>query len=387
MRLHFSFPQIRSVRGLADCKRRRMTADSINLLGMPRAELERLFVDMGEKKFHARQVMQWMYGRSVLCLDDMTDLSKTLRHALVDRVEFSLPEVQERHDAADGVIKWRLQAGSSQSIETVFIPEQDRGTLCVSSQVGCAMDCPFCATGRQGFNRNLSAAEIIGQVMLARRELVSVDGPRISNVVFMGMGEPLANLRAVVKAVDILLDDYGFGLSRRRVTVSTSGLVPQLRKLGEESNVALAVSLHASTDKLRDVLVPINRRYPIAELLDACWDYARLANLKAVTFEYVMLAGVNDDIEQARELARLLANRPAKVNLIPFNPFPGSVYQRSSQVMVDRFRQVLLDAGIMTVTRKTRGDDIAAACGQLAGQVSNRVRVPLGDKLQQGYLQ
>jgi len=354
-----------------------MTADSINLLGMPRAELERLFVDMGEKKFHARQVMQWMYGRSVLCLDDMTDLSKTLRHALVDRVEFSLPEVQERHDAADGVIKWRLQAGS----------KEDRGTLCVSSQVGCAMDCPFCATGRQGFNRNLGAAEIIGQVMLARRELDSVAGPRISNVVFMGMGEPLANLRAVVKAVDILLDDYGFGLSRRRVTVSTSGLVPQLRKLGEESNVALAVSLHASTDKLRDVLVPINRRYPIAELLDACWDYARLANLKAVTFEYVMLAGVNDGIEQARELARLLANRPAKVNLIPFNPFPGSVYQRSSQVMVDRFRQVLLDAGIMTVTRKTRGDDIAAACGQLAGQVSNRVLVPLGDKLQQSYLQ
>ncbi len=364
-----------------------MTADPINLLGLPRTDLERLFVDMGEKKFHARQVMQWVYGRSVLRLDDMTDLSKALRHALEDRVEFTLPEVQERHDAADGVIKWRLQADSSQAIETVFIPEDGRGTLCVSSQVGCAMDCPFCATGRQGFNRNLSAAEIIGQVMLARRELNKIDGPRISNVVFMGMGEPLANLRAVVKAVDILLDDFGFGLSRRRVTVSTSGLVPQLRKLGEESNVALAVSLHASNDALRDVLVPSNRRYPIAELLDACWDYARLANLKGVTFEYVMLAGINDGIEQARELARLLANRPAKVNLIPFNPFPGSVYLRSPQEAVDRFRQVVLDAGIMTVTRKTRGDDIAAACGQLAGQVSNRVRAPLGSKMQTSKIQ
>lgn len=254
------------------------------------------------------------------------------------------------------------------------------------------MDCPFCATGRQGFNRNLSEAEIVGQVMLARRELDAVDGPRISNVVFMGMGEPLANLRAVTKAVDILLDDFGFGLSRRRVTVSTSGLVPQLRKLGAQSNVALAVSLHAPNDALRDVLVPINRRYPIAELLDACWDYARMANLKDVTFEYVMLAGVNDSVEQANELSRLLVNRPAKVNLIPFNPFPGSDYRRSPQVAVDRFRQVLLEAGIMTVTRKTRGDDIAAACGQLAGQVNNLVRAPLSgkslnSKMQQDQLQ
>jgi len=364
-----------------------MNTNLINLLGMPRTDLERLFADMGEKTFRARQMMQWVYGRSVLRLDDMTDLGKALRHSLDGRVEFCLPEAQERHDASDGVIKWRIKAGSSQAIETVFIPEQGRGTLCVSSQVGCAMDCPFCATGRQGFNRNLSAAEIIGQVMLARQELNAVDGPRISNVVFMGMGEPLANLRAVVKAVDILLDDFGFGLSRRRVTVSTSGLVPQLRKLGEESNVALAVSLHAANDALRDVLVPINRRHPIAELLAACWDYARMANLRDVTFEYVMLAGVNDSVEQAHDLARLLANRPAKINLIPFNPFPGSVYRRSSQVAVDRFRQVLLNAGIMTVTRKTRGDGIAAACGQLAGQVSNRVQAPLGSKMQQSLLQ
>ncbi len=300
-----------------------MTVNPVNLLGMPRADLERLFADMGEKTFRARQMMQWVYGRSVLQLDDMTDLSKALRDSLGERVEFVLPEVGERQDAEDGVIKWRLEAGDSQVVETVFIPEEDRGTLCVSSQVGCAMDCPFCATGRQGFNRNLSAAEIVGQVMLARRELDSVGGPRISNIVFMGMGEPLANLRAVVKAADILLDDFGFGLSRRRVTISTSGLVPQIRKLGEVSNVALAVSLHASNDALRDVLVPINRRYPIAELLAACWDYSHMANIKDVTFEYVMLADLNDSIEQARDLARLLVNRPAKVNLIPFNPFPG----------------------------------------------------------------
>ena len=359
----------------------------VNLLGIPRTELERMLADMGEKAFRARQLMQWIYGRSVLCLDDMTDLSKSLRHALAGRVEFVLPEALERQDAADGVIKWRLRAGANQAIETVFIPEEGRGTLCVSSQVGCAMDCPFCATGRQGFNRNLSTAEIIGQVMLAKRELEAVAGPRISNVVFMGMGEPLANLRAVIRAVDILLDDLGFGLSRRRVTVSTSGLVPQLKKLGEESNVALAVSLHAPDDALRDVLVPINRRHPVSELLAACWDYARMANLKDVTFEYVMLAGINDSVEQAGRLARLLANRPAKVNLIPFNSFPGSAYRRSPQSSVDRFRQVLLEAGIMTVTRKTRGDDIAAACGQLAGQVTNRVITPLGGKMQQSILQ
>jgi len=364
-----------------------MNPGPVNLLGMPRADLERFFANMGEKTFRARQMMQWVYGRSVLQLDDMTDLSKSLRHSLDGRIAFGLPGVCQRQDASDGVIKWRLEAGGGQAIETVFIPEEDRGTLCVSSQVGCAMDCPFCATGRQGFNRNLGAAEIIGQVMLARRELDTVDGPRISNIVFMGMGEPLANLRAVINAVDILLDDLGFGLSRRRVTVSTSGLVPQLRKLGEASNVALAVSLHAPTDTLRDVLVPINRRHPLAELLGACWDYARMANLKDVTFEYVMLAGVNDSDEMAHQLARLLVNHPAKVNLIPFNPFPGSAYRRSSQAVIDRFRQVLLDAGIMTVTRKTRGDDIAAACGQLAGQVSNRVRTPLGGKIQQGLLQ
>ena len=342
-----------------------------------------MFADMGEKAFHARQLMQWIYARSVLDFDDMTDLRRDLRQTLARRYEVRLPEVQQREDAADGVIKWQLRAGDKQAIETVFIPEETRGTLCVSSQVGCAMDCPFCATGRQGFNRNLDAAEIVGQVMLARRELAAAGDQRISNVVFMGMGEPLANLRAVTRATSILLDDLGFGLSRRRVTVSTSGLVPQMLKLAEASNVALAVSLHAPNDELRDRLVPINRKHPIAELLEACWDYARIANLKDVTFEYVMLEGVNDSAEHARQLARILSNRPAKVNLIPFNPFPGSEFKRSSAATVVRFRGILMQAGIITVTRKTRGDDIAAACGQLAGRVNNRVRVPLGEKMQQ----
>jgi len=364
-----------------------MAGTAQNLLGMTRGDLESLFADMGEKPFRARQVMQWIYGRSVYELDQMTDLSVALRQSLVDRLTFDLPEIQQREDATDGVVKWQLRAGNKQAIETVFIPEETRGTLCVSSQVGCAMDCPFCATGRQGFNRNLSADEIVGQVMLARQELGADDTQRISNIVFMGMGEPLANLRAVSRAADILLDDLGFGLSRRRVTISTSGLVPQIRKLAETSNVALAVSLHAPNDALRDRLVPINRRYPIDELLLACWDYARSANLKDVTFEYVMLAGVNDSLDHARQLARLLANRPAKVNLIPFNPFPGTEFRRSDQSVVDEFRQVLLRAGIITVTRKTRGDDIAAACGQLAGRVSNRVRVPMGAKFQQGVIQ
>jgi 23S rRNA (adenine2503-C2)-methyltransferase len=263
----------------------------------------------------------------------------------------------------------------------VFIPEEGRGTLCVSSQVGCALDCSFCATGRQGFNRNLTAAEIVGQVVLATRELGLVAGrSRVTNVVFMGMGEPLANFRAVVQACGVLIDDLGFQLSRRRVTVSTSGLVPQIRKLAQETNAALAVSLHAPDDGLRNELVPINRTHPIAELLEACWEYAEATNAVGITFEYVMLSGVNDSDAQARALAKLLANRPAKINLIPFNSFPGSDYRRSTPEALSRFRQVLLDAGIMTITRRTRGDDIAAACGQLAGQVNNRVRAPLGNK-------
>ena len=364
-----------------------MTAIAVNLLGMPRHELERMFANMGEKPFRARQLMRWIYGRSVLDLQAMTDLSVALRTQLADDTATSLPRVISREDASDGVIKWQLDAGQGQAIETVFIPEESRGTLCVSSQVGCAMDCPFCATGRQGFNRNLSAAEIIGQVILARQWLADNSDATVTNVVFMGMGEPLANLRPVAQAADVLVDDLGFGLSRRRVTVSTSGLVPQMLKLAELTNVALAVSLHAPTDELRDVLVPINRRHPIAQLLAACWEYARLTHSKDVTFEYVMLAGVNDQPEHAQALARLLVNSPAKVNLIPFNAFPGSHYRCSSRADIDAFRQVLVDVGIVTVTRKTRGDDIQAACGQLAGQVNNRVTAPLGTKLQSSLLQ
>jgi 23S rRNA (adenine2503-C2)-methyltransferase len=358
-----------------------MSEAPVNLIGKSRGELERLFVAMGEKPFRARQVMKWLYGRSVLDAGCMTDLSLDLRERLEQQVHFSLPKIQACERAADGVIKWQLAAGQNQAIETVFIPEEKRGTLCISSQVGCAMNCSFCATGHQGFNRNLSAAEIVGQVLLAGRELAEEGHAQsVTNVVFMGMGEPLANLRPVLEAIDVLTDDLGFGLSRRRVTVSTSGLVPQIRRLAESARVALAVSLHAPDDELRNELVPINRRHPIAELLPACWNYVQKTNTKDVTFEYVMLSGINDDLSHARALMRLLRNRPAKVNLIPFNPFPGTDYRRSSAVQVDAFRDILMGAGIMTITRRTRGDDIAAACGQLAGRVNNRVRAPLGLK-------
>jgi 23S rRNA (adenine2503-C2)-methyltransferase len=350
-------------------------------LGLPRPDLEELFAGLGEKPFRARQLMRWMYGRGVLDPAAMTDLSGVLRETLARRADFRLPAIDTVQESADGTTKWRLAVGAGQLIETVFIPEEARGTLCVSSQVGCALDCSFCATGRQGFNRNLTAAEIIGQVVLANRELGLVAGrSRVTNVVFMGMGEPLANFRPLVQACGVLIDDLGFQLSRRRVTVSTAGLVPQIRKLAQESNAALAVSLHAPDDELRNVLVPINRRHPIAELLEACWDYAEATNAVGITFEYVMLSGVNDSEAQARVLAKLLVNRPAKVNLIPFNHFPGSDYRRSTPDALEGFRQVLLDNRIMTMVRRTRGDDIAAACGQLAGQVSNRVRVPLSEK-------
>jgi 23S rRNA (adenine2503-C2)-methyltransferase len=358
-----------------------MSQGAINLVGKSRGELERLFVGMGEKPFRARQVMRWLYSHAELDPHAMTDLSVAFRERLSESARFALPTVMERQEASDGVWKWQLAAGGNQAIETVFIPEASRGTLCISSQVGCALDCSFCATGRQGFNRNLDAAEIIGQVVLAGRELAEAgEGKTVTNVVFMGMGEPLANFRPVAEAVDVLTDDLGFGLSRRRVTVSTSGLVPQIRRLAESARVALAVSLHAPDDEVRNELVPINRRHPIAELLPACWDYVERTNTRDVTFEYVMLAGVNDSLVQARQLARLLRNRPAKVNLIPFNPFPDSGYERSTSAQVDDFRDVLMSAGIMTITRKTRGDDIAAACGQLAGRVNNLVSAPLGGK-------
>jgi 23S rRNA (adenine2503-C2)-methyltransferase len=359
-----------------------MNANAQNLLGMPRGDLEAYFSSMGEKPFRARQLMRWMYRRSVLDISEMTDLSQALRDHLDGKIDLSLPVVRERQKSVDGTIKWLLDVGKGQDVESVFIPEEGRGTLCVSSQVGCAMDCPFCATGRQGFNRNLSAAEIIGQVLIAVRELggTGEDSP-VTNVVFMGMGEPLANFREVTAACDLLTDDLGFGLSRRRVTVSTSGLVPQIKKLAEVTNVALAISLHAARDDLRNELVPINRKHPIAELLDICWDYAAQTNSKQITFEYIMLDGVNDSRQDAVELVALLQGRPAKVNLIPFNPVAGTPYGRTPQKRVDAFRKVLMDEGVITITRRPRGDDIDAACGQLAGNLDNRVRVPMAQKM------
>jgi 23S rRNA (adenine2503-C2)-methyltransferase len=354
-----------------------------NLLGLTRSGLEAFVVGMGEKPFRARQLMKWMYRRAVGDIEAMTDLGKDFRQRLAAIAEIRTPEVIVAQRSADGTRKWLLRLESGQAIETVFIPEPGRGTLCISSQVGCAMDCTFCSTAQQGFNRNLDTAEIVAQVWLANRELgYSPDGDRvITNVVFMGMGEPLANYRNVVPAAEVMMDDLGLDLSRRRVTISTSGLVPQMIRIADETNVALAVSLHAPNDELRSELVPINRRHPIAELLAACWHYVEKQNARSVTFEYVMLDGVNDRPQHARELAALLRGRPAKVNLIPFNPFPGTRYRRSSEEAIERFRDLLIKGGVIATIRRTRGDDIDAACGQLVGRVNDRVTVRLGSRL------
>jgi 23S rRNA (adenine2503-C2)-methyltransferase len=342
--------------------------------------------------------MNWMYKRGVDSFAEMTDLAKELRAQLAAVAEVRAPEILSERRSTDGTCKWLLRADARQAFEMVFIPEPDRGTLCISSQVGCALDCSFCATAQQGFNRNLSTAEIIGQVWLAERELARgarqragetagapagapTEERQVTNVVLMGMGEPLANFRNVVPALSILLDDFGFDLSRRRVTLSTSGLVPQIYRLAEETNVALAVSLHAPDDALRSELVPINRKHPIAELLDACWHYLDEQNGRSVTFEYVMLDGVNDSPAQARALAQLLKGHPAKVNLIPFNPFPGTRYRRSPAGVIQRFRDELIRQGVLATVRRTRGDDIDAACGQLAGRVIDRTTVRLGAKV------
>ncbi len=289
-----------------------------------------------------------------------------------------------QQNSADGTIKWLLESGFGQAVEAVFIPEPERGTLCISSQVGCALDCAFCATGAQGFNRNLSAAEIIGQVWHANQTLPRRDndeaGFAVTNVVFMGMGEPLANYRNVVPAIELLISDLAYGISHRRVTVSTSGLVPTMDRLGDECNVSLAVSLHAPNDELRDELVPINKMHPLASLLEACWRYAAKRANRFITFEYIMLRGINDSLEHADQLYELLAGKPAKVNLIPFNPFEGNEFARSSADAILRFQNRLRQRGLVATTRKTRGEDIDAACGQLAGKVSDRVRVRLSEK-------
>jgi 23S rRNA (adenine2503-C2)-methyltransferase len=354
----------------------------MNLLGQPQSALVDLFAGLGEKPFHARQVLQWIHQRHADAFDEMTDLSKNLRARLNEIAAIRLPEILSEQTSTDGTLKWLFESGAGQAVESVFIPEPGRGTLCISSQVGCALDCAFCATGAQGFNRNLSCDEIIGQVNYANRTLPvrSSGKPAVTNVVFMGMGEPLANYRNLLPALDLLISDFAYGLSRRRITVSTSGLVPQIEKLGDDCNVSLAVSLHAPNNALRDRLVPINRIHPIDELLDACWRYAAKRANRFVTFEYVMLRGINDARQHADELVALLRKRPAKVNLIPFNPFDGNEFRRSAAATIRQFQSRLRDQGLIATTRKTRGDDIDAACGQLAGKVRDRVRVRLSEK-------
>lgn len=345
-----------------------------NLLGMNLAEMTAFFAALGEKPFRAKQVFRWLHQGGVDSFDAMTDLAKSLREKLPDVAVITTPKLMSEQTSADGTRKWLLDVGTGNGIEVVFIPEDERGTLCVSSQVGCALDCTFCSTGKQGFNRNLTSAEIIGQLWWANKAMGrDPKGERIvSNVVMMGMGEPLANFDNVTAAMDIMLDDHGYGLSRRRVTLSTSGIVPNLKRLKTRCPVALAVSLHASNDKLRDVLVPINQKYPLAELLAAIRDYLEAAPRDFVTFEYVMLSNVNDSVQQAQELVALVGDLPCKFNLIPWNPFPGAPYQRSSNNAIHRFRDVLQSAGFVVTVRKTRGDDIDAACGQLAGQVVDK---------------
>jgi 23S rRNA (adenine2503-C2)-methyltransferase len=348
-----------------------------NLLGHNRKRLESVFDDMGERSFRASQLMKWVHQLGETDFEGMSNLSKALRRRLSESASLHAPEVVSEQRSEDGTVKWLLRVDSGNCIETVFIPETDRGTLCVSSQVGCALNCSFCSTAQQGFNRNLSSSEIIGQLWLARRALGDFTGNSgrvISNVVLMGMGEPLLNFDAVTEALDLMLEDFAYGLSRRRVTLSTAGHVPGIDRLAERRPVALAVSLHAPDNALRDQLVPLNRTYPINELMDACLRYLRHDPRQRITFEYVMLDGVNDSPRHARSLASLLSTVPAKVNLIPFNPFPGSRYRRSGDDRINAFRDILSAKGLTTMTRKTRGDDIDAACGQLAGQVQARSR-------------
>ncbi len=358
-----------------------------NLLNFDLPALTEHFAQMGEKPFRAKQVMRWIHQGGAENFEQMTDLAKTLRAKLEQQAVVGIPALMAAQESKDGTRKWLLDVGTGNGVETVFIPETERGTLCISSQVGCALECTFCSTGRQGFNRNLSAAEIIGQLWWANKALgVTPKNERvISNVVMMGMGEPLANYDNVITALSIMLDDHGYGLSRRRVTVSTSGMVPQMDRLKEDMPVALAVSLHASNDKVRDEIVPLNKKYPLKELMAACQRYLVKAPRDFVTFEYVMLDGVNDKPEHARELIELVKDTPCKFNLIPFNPFPNSGYERSSNKNINIFKEILMEADLVTTVRKTRGDDIDAACGQLAGQVKDKTKRQ--EKWQQIYLE
>ena len=348
----------------------------INLLDFNRAALEAFFVENGEKPFRARQLMQWVHQRGVTDFALMTDMSKALREFLAANCHIEGPRILEHQHAADGTRKWLLGVDDDDNaIECVLIPEKGRMTLCVSSQLGCTLNCSFCSTAKQGFNRNLTTAEIIAQLHFAHHSLLAEGHPQgVTNVVFMGMGEPLLNFDAVIAAVDMMCDDYAYALSKRRVTISTAGVVPAMHRLEQVTDVALAVSLHAPNDELRDQLVPLNTKYPIAELLSACRSYVDGYRSRKITFEYVMLQGVNDSLEHARQLVELISDLPCKLNLIPFNPYPHAIYQSSSQQVIDRFRDYTAGKGIVTVTRRARGEDIDAACGQLVGAFHDRSR-------------
>jgi 23S rRNA (adenine2503-C2)-methyltransferase len=347
---------------------------NVNLLGLDAEQLAGFVASLGEKPFRARQLKRWVHRLGESDFARMSDLARSLREKLAETAHIAPPRIVGDTLADDGTRKWLLDVGNGSAIETVFIPESHRGTLCISTQAGCTLACEFCSTGRQGFNRNLSVADIVGQLWLANRELGAAPrGERvISNVVLMGMGEPLLNFDNTVAALKLMLDDDAYGLSRRRVTLSTAGIVPMIDRLGDECPVALAVSLHAPTDALRDQLMPINRKYPLAEVIAACLRYLKRAPRDFVTFEYVMLKGVNDGEEHARQLIRLASQVECKINLIPFNPFPGSGFVRSPQEVIQKFNGILNTAGIVTTTRRTRGDDIDAACGQLAGKIHDR---------------
>lgn len=354
-------------------------ASKINLMGMTQAKLEAFFEELGEKRFRAAQLLKWIHQLGVTDFQQMSNISKDLRNKLQNVAEITAPEIIKQWDSADGTRKFLIRVGGENAIETVFIPENDRGTLCVSSQVGCSLDCSFCATGKQGFNRDLTAAEIIGQVWLAAKSFgqLAESGPRkITNVVFMGMGEPLLNFDNVMDAVNLMMHDNCYGISKRRVTLSTSGVVPALNRLGQYTDACLAISLHAPNDELRNELVPLNKKYPIAMLLDSAKRYIQgLPDVRRkLTIEYTLIDHVNDRDEHARQLVELLREIPVKINLIPFNPFGLSNYKRVSNTALKRFQQILIDAGYTTTIRTTRGDDIDAACGQLAGQVNDRTR-------------
>ncbi|MFU8783504.1 bifunctional tRNA (adenosine(37)-C2)-methyltransferase TrmG/ribosomal RNA large subunit methyltransferase RlmN [Aliidiomarina sp.] len=354
------------------------TTKKINLLDLDRQGIRDFFAELGEKPFRADQVMKWVYHYCIDDFDDMTNLNKGLRGKLKEIAEIKAPKIKVQQQSADGTIKFVMELEDGQEIESVWIPEEDRATLCVSSQVGCALECTFCSTGQQGFNRNLKVAEIIGQVWRVSKLLgpfADTNVKPVTNVVMMGMGEPLLNVKNVVPAMQLMLEDYGFGLSKRRVTLSTSGVVPALEKLIGQIDVALAISLHAPNDELRNEIVPINKKYPIEEFLAASRKYVENSKAQTkVTVEYVMIDHVNDSTELAHQLAKVLKDTPSKINLIPFNPFPGSDYGRSSNSRIDRFSKVLMEYGYTVIVRKTRGDDIDAACGQLVGDVIDRTK-------------